>query len=78
MFLLKYTNLFKKQNMISKKRNRIGNYFCVIKEKQIYKCPYENCNRSFKEKGNMNTHIRIHVILFNLLVSRILINFFIN
>lgn len=28
---------------------------------KIYKCPYENCKKTFKEKGNLKTHIRVHV-----------------
>lgn len=24
-------------------------------------CPFSSCKKSFKEKGNLKTHIRIHV-----------------
>lgn len=30
-------------------------------EKQLIVCPHANCNKTFKERGNLNTHIRIHV-----------------
>lgn len=33
----------------------------------IFTCPFENCGKSFKTKGNLNIHIRIHVMKkFNL------------
>lgn len=25
-----------------------------------YKCPYEGCDKTFNEKGNLKTHVRIH------------------
>lgn len=28
-----------------------------------YPCPYAKCNKIFNEKGNLQTHIRIHVFL---------------
>jgi uncharacterized Zn-finger protein len=31
-----------------------------IKQK-IYKCPYIYCKKAFSEKGNLRTHLRIHV-----------------
>ena len=30
-----------------------------------YQCPYDSCQRIFKEKGNLKTHIRVHVSSFN-------------
>lgn len=27
---------------------------------KIYTCNYMNCNKTFKEKGNLKTHMRIH------------------
>lgn len=30
---------------------------------KLFKCPIQNCNRLFKEKGNLRTHIRVHVRL---------------
>jgi hypothetical protein len=26
-----------------------------------YRCPFENCNKIFAYKGNLKTHMRIHV-----------------
>ena len=46
---------------MQKKRCRLGAFFNVIKNKNILKCPYDNCERTFKEKGNLKTHIRVHV-----------------
>jgi hypothetical protein len=36
----------------------------ILKKEQkelIYLCEYPNCNKKFKEKNNLKTHIRIHV-----------------
>jgi hypothetical protein len=38
--------------------------FEIMKSKRMYKCPYEDCKRLFKEKGNLRTHIRVHVSAF--------------
>lgn len=27
-------------------------------------CPYSNCGKRFTEKGNMKTHIKVHVNLY--------------
>lgn len=27
----------------------------------FYYCPYSGCNKAFAKKGNMKTHVRIHV-----------------
>ena len=35
-----------------------------------YKCPYDKCQHIFKEKGNLKTHIRIHVNFFFLFLDR--------
>lgn len=26
-----------------------------------FSCPIDNCNKKFKEKGNLITHLRVHV-----------------
>lgn len=39
----------------------------LIQGRKLFKCPYENCQKIFKEKGNLKTHIRVHVKkIFNL------------
>lgn len=30
-------------------------------KKKYYACPYQGCEKKFKESGNLKTHIRIHV-----------------
>ncbi len=30
-------------------------------DRRLFKCPHAECGRLFKEKGNLRTHIRIHV-----------------
>jgi hypothetical protein len=42
------------------KFNSFLKYFYL--DKRTFKCPYGKCGRLFKEKGNLKTHIRIHVI----------------
>jgi hypothetical protein len=34
-------------------------------KENIYLCEYSNCNKKFKEKNNLKTHIRIHVNFFS-------------
>ena len=34
---------------MQKKRSRLGAFFNVIKNKNILKCPYDNCVRTFNE-----------------------------
>ena len=29
-----------------------------------FACPIDNCNKKFKEKGNLITHLRVHVSNF--------------
>ena len=36
--------------------------FLIQKQRKLFKCDYEGCNRQFREKGNLKTHIRIHVM----------------
>jgi hypothetical protein len=32
-------------------------------DKKLYKCPFKDiCKRTFREKGNLKTHMRIHVL----------------
>lgn len=38
-----------------------GNYKVNIVEKKVFKCPHPNCPKQFREKGNLRTHIRVHV-----------------
>ena len=39
-------------------------YFEIAKvDKKVFKCPFLNCKRQFREKGNLRTHIRVHVSL---------------
>lgn len=33
----------------------------IIIDRRTFKCPHTGCGRAFKEKGNLRTHIRIHV-----------------
>jgi hypothetical protein len=47
-----------------------GKYFIIVKGKSIitidkrnFKCPH--CKKLFKEKGNLRTHIRVHVNSFS-------------
>ena len=30
-----------------------------------YQCPYEICKKIFNEKGNLRTHLRVHVSNYN-------------
>lgn len=39
----------------------------VLASKRKFNCPYENCDRVFKEKGNLRTHLRVHVIILLIL-----------
>ena len=38
-------------------------YHLKILERKMFKCPLESCMRVFKEKGNLKTHIRVHVTI---------------
>jgi uncharacterized Zn-finger protein len=50
-----------------------GRYFVIVKgkifiklDKRSFRCPYKDCGKLFKEKGNLRTHIRVHVLILNL------------
>lgn len=46
-------------NKILKKTRKSNQGIEKIKRK--YPCPYAKCDKVFNEKGNLQTHIRIHV-----------------
>lgn len=43
-------------------KRKYNNYNLTIEDKRIFKCPVDNCGKLFREKGNLRTHIRVHVI----------------
>jgi hypothetical protein len=40
------------------------NFLIQLLERNLYKCPFGDCNRLFREKGNLKTHLRVHVNKF--------------
>ena len=52
------------ESFIKKKKYSIFTILKSNSSSNIYKCFYEDCKRSFKEKGNLKTHIRTHVIKY--------------
>jgi uncharacterized Zn-finger protein len=51
---------------------KTGKYFIIVKGKKFFKfldkrnfrCPFKDCGKLFKEKGNLRTHIRVHVNIY--------------
>lgn len=39
-------------------------------KKKWYVCPYDGCQKKFKESGNLKTHIRIHVRHFPIEITK--------
>lgn len=43
-------------------KDEFNRYFSILKKiNNIYQCPVPNCQRQFKEKGNLKNHLRAHV-----------------
>ena len=52
----------KNKTLLSKKKRSFFNILKINNTSYQFNCHFENCNRSFKEKGNLKTHLRTHVI----------------
>lgn len=46
------------------KKSVLNNHQKIHLDLKPHKCPYPNCGKEFKEKGNLKSHFRIHVKLF--------------
>ena len=55
-------NLKKKKLMKISAENHKNIVFEIQKIKTLYRCLFPGCSSKFKEKGNLITHNRIHVI----------------
>jgi uncharacterized Zn-finger protein len=36
----------------------------INKTMKVYSCPYDFCNKAFRERGNLRTHLRVHVSIY--------------
>jgi hypothetical protein len=51
-------------SLLIKKKRSFFNILKIDNNPSIHKCHFENCKRVFKEKGNLKTHLRTHVIRY--------------
>ena len=51
-----------KEIKTNNKQRKTTQLFNVITKQNNYKCSYNGCEKSFKEKGNLKIHTRTHVI----------------